>query len=147
MNTIGGTRDPNANPNPNPNPTRGGKSSAACFDQRLVIQECVRIKSLLQGISDRYLGPIDRADLTTTQAPFVLILGNHSSGKSSFINMLCGSAVQNTGVAPTDDAFTLIGAGEKDYDRSGQALMEDEAFGFQGLSSFGQVGYVLVRLG
>ena len=40
--------------------------------------------------------------------PFVFLLGNHSSGKSSFINFLLGRAVQTTGVAPTDDSFTII---------------------------------------
>ena len=43
--------------------------------------------------------------------PLVLIVGNHSSGKSSFINHLLGDAVQTTGLAPTDDAFTVLAHG------------------------------------
>ena len=38
----------------------------------------------------------------------VLFLGNHSSGKSSFINHLLGENLQDTGMAPTDDGFTMI---------------------------------------
>lgn len=43
--------------------------------------------------------------------PMVLVLGNHSAGKSSFVNHLLGREVQKTGVAPTDDGFTVIAAG------------------------------------
>lgn len=40
--------------------------------------------------------------------PMVLVVGNHSSGKSTFINRLMGLEVQETGVAPTDDGFTVL---------------------------------------
>lgn len=40
--------------------------------------------------------------------PMVLLLGNHSSGKSSFINHLLDREVQETGAAPTDDRFTIL---------------------------------------
>lgn len=57
-----------------------------------------------------------------TALPFVLLLGNHSSGKSSFINYVLGRKVQTTGVAPTDDAFTIIAPGPSDRDQDGPAL-------------------------
>jgi septin family protein len=38
----------------------------------------------------------------------VLCVGNHSSGKSSFINYVLGRPIQTAGVAPTDDCFTII---------------------------------------
>jgi hypothetical protein len=38
----------------------------------------------------------------------VLCVGNHSSGKSSFINYVLGRSIQTAGVAPTDDCFTII---------------------------------------
>ena len=40
--------------------------------------------------------------------PFVLLLGNYSSGKSTLINDFIGYPIQNTGQAPTDDSFTVI---------------------------------------
>jgi len=40
--------------------------------------------------------------------PMVLLIGNHSAGKSTFINRLLGASVQDTGVAPTDDGFTVL---------------------------------------
>lgn len=41
-------------------------------------------------------------------------MGNHSSGKSSFINYAMGRDVQTAGVAPTDDCFTVITPGPED---------------------------------
>ncbi|MGE3309867.1 MAG: dynamin family protein [Limisphaerales bacterium] len=67
-------------------------------------------------LHERILGPLakrlafDLAHWPTNSAstPVVLFLGNHSSGKSSFINHLLGQSVQATGLAPTDDGFTVL---------------------------------------
>jgi len=40
--------------------------------------------------------------------PMVMVIGNHSAGKSTFINRMLGMQVQETGVAPTDDGFTVL---------------------------------------
>ena len=64
---------------------------------------------------------------------------NHSSGKSTFINHIAGRAVQSTGVAPTDDGFTLIVPGKEDVDQDGPALVGDPNLGFAGLRAFGGV--------
>lgn len=69
--------------------------------------------------------------------PFVFLLGNHSSGKSSFINYVCQRKVQTAGVAPTDDAFTIILPGPSDVDRDGPTFIGDPELGFSGLRSFG----------
>ena len=69
--------------------------------------------------------------------PFVLLLGNHSSGKSSFANYALGRRVQQCGVAPTDDGFTVIAPGEEDADQDGPALASDPDLGFEGLQQFG----------
>ena len=45
--------------------------------------------------------------------PTVLMIGNHSSGKSTFINRMMGLQVQETGVAPTDDGFTILERSEE----------------------------------
>ena len=52
-------------------------------------------------------------------APTVLILGNHSSGKSTFINHLLGAPIQKTGLAPTDDAFTVLSFGSNAQSANG----------------------------
>ncbi|RLN87395.1 hypothetical protein BBJ28_00001571 [Nothophytophthora sp. Chile5] len=43
----------------------------------------------------------------------VLIIGNHSAGKSSFINWYVGDNVQRTGVAIETQGFTIITSGSK----------------------------------
>lgn len=44
----------------------------------------------------------------STKMPFVFVLGNHSSGKSSFINYVLGRNIQTAGVAPTDDRCVCV---------------------------------------
>jgi len=64
-------------------------------------------------------------------------VGNHSSGKSSFINYVLGRNVQTSGVAPTDDSFTIIAPGPVDRDRDGPAFIGDPDLGFGPLRQFG----------
>lgn len=67
----------------------------------------------------------------------MFLLGNHSSGKSSFINYICQRKVQTAGVAPTDDSFTIIVPGPSDVDRDGPSFIGDPDMGFSGLRMFG----------
>jgi GTPase SAR1 family protein len=69
--------------------------------------------------------------------PMVLFLGNHSSGKSTFINHLLGLELQRTGVAPTDDTFTIITYGDKETERDGAAMATNPELGFETMSGFG----------
>jgi hypothetical protein len=70
-------------------------------------------------------------------APTVLFLGNHSSGKSTFINHLLGGSIQKTGLAPTDDAFTVLSFGASEEERDGQAVVSTPTLPYGGLRSFG----------
>jgi GTP-binding protein EngB required for normal cell division len=70
-------------------------------------------------------------------APTVMFLGNHSSGKSTFINYLLGAQVQKTGLAPTDDAFTVLAFGGTEEERDGQAVVSTPDLPYGGLRSFG----------
>ena len=69
--------------------------------------------------------------------PTVLILGNHSSGKSTFINHLLAAEVQKTGLAPTDDAFTILAYGDKDEEFEGKAVASNPDLPYAGLKHFG----------
>ncbi|KAJ1427051.1 hypothetical protein B484DRAFT_397310 [Ochromonadaceae sp. CCMP2298] len=104
-----------------------------------IIEECRRLRKSLQPIAQKYAGLEDKTASRNTLYPFVLLLGNHSSGKSSFINHLLERKVQTTGVAPTDDNFTIIGPGDEDIDRNGPALVGDPDLGFSDLKTFGPV--------
>lgn len=85
----------------------------------------------------RSRGPLDKSTNKNTIFPFVFLLGNHSSGKSSFVNYILNRKVQTAGVAPTDDCFTIIAPGPKDVDRDGPSFIGDPDMGFSGLKSFG----------
>ena len=102
--------------------------------QNSIISECIRLREkVVQPLSDKYNGPLSSGDVFSTKLPLVLLLGNHSSGKSSFINHLLQRPVQSSGVAPTDDCFTIIAPGTEDADRAGPALVGDPDLGFHGL--------------
>jgi len=89
-------------------------------------------ETILRPIDYYALVPKERAHL-----PMVMLLGNHSSGKSTFINYLLNCKEQETGVAPTDDGFTVITRGTEHADMDGPSLMSDPKFAFGELKSFG----------
>ena len=73
--------------------------------------------------------------------PMALVIGNYSSGKSTFINELLGTTTQRTGQAPTDDCFTILTApeaGEGEADIPGNTVVRDERLPFAPLSDFGE---------
>lgn len=78
--------------------------------------------------------------------PIVLFLGNHSSGKSTFINHVLGTEVQKTGVAPTDDNFTIITHGAVEDDRDGPSVVSNPDLPYEGLRHFGDPLVTHLRL-
>lgn len=86
----------------------------------------------------RWLEVLYSSDVVFVQSlPFCLLVGNHSSGKSSFINYIMKRDIQKAGVAPTDDNFTIITPGPVDTDADGPTLVGDPDLGFTGLRQFG----------
>ena len=89
------------------------------------------------------IAPLDHwgmyADLLKNKPkqPMVLLIGNHSAGKSTFINDLMGRDIQNTGTAPTDDGFTVIKRGDIDSDADGPTLVGTPSYGFKDLEKMG----------
>jgi len=105
--------------------------------QKTILERCVELHGSIQPLNDSVKGPLGKSGDRTTKLPFVFLLGNHSSGKSSFINYVLKKQVQTAGVAPTDDSFTIISPGPKDMDQDGPALVGDPDMGFAGLRHFG----------
>eukprot|EP00518_Triparma_eleuthera_P009756 CAMPEP_0182469386 /NCGR_PEP_ID=MMETSP1319-20130603/17006_1 /TAXON_ID=172717 /ORGANISM="Bolidomonas pacifica, Strain RCC208" /LENGTH=378 /DNA_ID=CAMNT_0024669689 /DNA_START=1 /DNA_END=1134 /DNA_ORIENTATION=+ len=111
--------------------------------QSTVLTACADLHSSILPLNDRLRGPLGASSAAagkgsdSTSLPFVLLVGNHSSGKSSFINHVLGRPVQTAGVAPTDDSFTVIAPGPSDVDTDGPALVGDPTLGFDGLRHFG----------
>lgn len=69
--------------------------------------------------------------------PTVLIVGNHSSGKSTFINHLIGEPIQKTGMAPTDDCFTILSYDERREERDGFSIVSNPEMAYGDLKQFG----------
>ncbi|CAM9418426.1 unnamed protein product [Chrysoparadoxa australica] len=110
--------------------------------QAEVMAKCEDLHTnFIQPLNDRIHGPLEKSTTTggyrSTKLPFVFLLGNHSSGKSTFINYVLGRKVQTAGVAPTDDSFTIIAPGPGDIDQDGPALVGDPDLGFAGMRQFG----------
>ena len=81
--------------------------------------------------------------------PLVLVIGNYSSGKSTFINELLDMPVQRTGQAPTDDCFTILtspGEGESEEEVPGGTVVNDERLPFAPLRPFGERLFSHLRL-
>ena len=70
--------------------------------------------------------------------PTVLLLGNHSSGKSSFINYLLGQDLQKIGLAPIDDGFTVICYGPTQDEMDGHAAVTHAELPYQQFERFGK---------
>ena len=84
-----------------------------------------RLYARHRALADRFGYTYRRATVSPNGLPYVLFLGNHSSGKSSFINyLLGGTSVQDVGIAPTDDAFTFLLYGEEERDVVGSSALE-----------------------
>lgn len=105
--------------------------------QTKILNECSTLHSSIMPLNDQYHGPLPKHSDRNTALPFVFLVGNHSSGKSSFVNYVLGRNVQMAGVAPTDDCFTVIAPGEEDIDQDGPALIGDPDIGFSQLRQFG----------
>ena len=88
-----------------------------------VTEECFAIRGMVQELSDRVKGPLNLENDRSTFLPMIFLLGNHSSGKSSFINFVMGRDIQQCGVAPTDDKFTVICSGPSNITKDGHSLI------------------------
>lgn len=88
-------------------------------------------------LAQRFYYTFSRPTVTVGGVPCALFLGNHSSGKSSLVNWVLGGDVQDTGVAPTDDGFTVILYGEREEDVCGPAALMRLPGEFQTLQTLG----------
>lgn len=124
-------------------------------EQRHVMKRCYEINhNIIMKYNHQWNGPLeqdryyprattnhdsvnDKEAQEVSTLPIVLLLGNHSSGKSTFCNYILGRPIQTSGVAPTDDHFTIIAPGPVDYDQNGIALAGNVDLGFTSLRQFG----------
>ncbi len=99
------------------------------------------LKKKVQPVFTRYGRQTDALLAPLKWKPLVLIIGNYSSGKSTFINELLGRPVQRVGQAPTDDSFTILcrpDNGSEERDIPGSAVIADDRLPFGSLRRFGE---------
>eukprot|EP00051_Salpingoeca_urceolata_P006544 m.86447 g.86447 ORF g.86447 m.86447 type:complete len:566 (+) comp14877_c0_seq1:33-1730(+) len=119
------------------NSTDGGSSDGHTMASAL--QHCEELlNNTVLPMNRRLEGPLRHEREKATRKPFVLLVGNHSSGKSSFINFIMGRQIQDSGLAPTDDSFTVVLPGANDLNQDANALMDNQELGFFGLQQFGE---------
>ena len=100
-----------------------------------------RVKNKLGSIFKLYGRELPDLFRPLKWKPLVLIIGNYSSGKSTFINEILGSLVQRTGQSPTDDSFTIIAHPKEDEFETevpGTTIVSDERLPFGNLRNFGE---------
>ncbi|KPA85644.1 putative mitochondrial hypothetical protein [Leptomonas pyrrhocoris] len=99
------------------------------------------LEAKLIKLRQLYLEPYDSVyhflNPLKSTTPMVLMLGNHSSGKSTLINYLAGRQIQETGIAPTDDGFTVIKRDTFDMDADGPSVASNPKYQYQSLQQFG----------
>ena len=95
------------------------------------------LSSSVDPLQERFLFQGRPSEEALKDSPLILILGNHSSGKSSFVNYFAGQSIQLTGMAPTDDDFTVLKYGGAENSRPGSSVVSNPSFGLEGLSQFG----------
>lgn len=99
------------------------------------------LRRRIRPLFDRYQHDFEALLTPLRGKPIVLVIGNYSSGKSTFINELLGHDVQRTGQSPTDDSFTILTAAQSGEDEAavpGSAVIRDESLPFAGLEKFGE---------
>ncbi|MBW2502341.1 MAG: dynamin family protein [Deltaproteobacteria bacterium] len=99
------------------------------------------LRSKMTPIYKRYSVSMQDVLTPLMWKPLVLIIGNYSSGKSTFINELLDMPVQRTGQAPTDDCFTILTSPEEggsEEEIPGGTIVNDERLPFTPLMPFGE---------
>ncbi len=100
----------------------------------------------LEPLAKRLAFDLPRWPAANARTPVILFLGNHSSGKSSFINFLLGQNVQATGLAPTDDGFTLITWGSQSSTVDGPTITTHPQLDLSDLAHLGPAFTAKLRL-
>ena len=73
------------------------------------------------------------SEASLRDSPLVLILGNHSSGKSTFVNYYTQQSINYRHSTDNDD-FTILRHGGAEKERSGGSLVTNPELGLEGLS-------------
>ena len=127
-----------------PSQSDQSKMDLTAFDKEYILKGLARLyrkKILPLEVASRYghfhSPPLSPADFDAP--PLVLLLGQYSTGKTSFIKYLLGRDFPGIriGPEPTTDRFTTVLLGSQDKVIPGAALCSQAGRPFTGLSPFG----------
>eukprot|EP00038_Savillea_parva_P016550 m.17172 g.17172 ORF g.17172 m.17172 type:complete len:461 (-) comp3462_c0_seq2:186-1568(-) len=105
--------------------TRRGNAAAATSDTASqLLEQIYKIYTNDDHGLIKIADMVGRELLPPRQKITVLLCGNHSSGKSSFINWYIDEQVQKSGVAMVTSGFTFITSGIKRQTLTGEATIE-----------------------
>ncbi|KAG8348333.1 hypothetical protein TRVL_00824 [Trypanosoma vivax] len=111
-----------------------GTAEASEVERRAIESEiCSLREKVLKNGSDVF----HFLSSSSSHRSMVMVLGNHSAGKSTMINFLLGREVQRSGISPTDDGFTVLQLGDDDVNLDGPTAVSDPRFELQELQRFG----------
>lgn len=89
---------------------------------------------------------VGRTKLHPSKKITVMLIGNHSAGKSSFVNWYCEDKIQGTGVAVESQGFTLCTSGEREDVVTADSAVEMRPF-LRGIEKFpGVMSHLEVRV-
>ena len=86
------------------------------------------LSTYIDPVQKRFLFQSRPSEAALNDTPLILMLGNHSSGKSTFVNYFTHQEIQLTGMAPTDDDFTILTQGSVAKERPGSSLISNPSF-------------------
>lgn len=125
-----------------------------CWRVARLMEDLLWLEREVQAVYDRTLQPLAKrlaielpvSGKDAAGLPTVLFLGNHSSGKSSFINYLIQAEIQKTGLAPTDDGFTVLIHGNQCDVLDGQTVVSHPSLAYKSLRRLGPSFLAHLRL-
>ncbi|KAL0979718.1 hypothetical protein UPYG_G00188670 [Umbra pygmaea] len=97
--------------------------SAITTPSERILRECHNLYIDRENGLVKIAGSLDLLLLPPRKKIIVMIMGNHSAGKSSFINWYVEEHIQKTGVAIETQGFTFITSGRKRESLTGNATL------------------------
>merc|ERR1719412_650606 len=88
-----------------------------------ILKECHQLSMDADNGLVRIAKNLDLSLLTPRKKISIMLIGNHSAGKSSFINWYIDEHVQKTGVAIETQGFSLVTSGKKRESLTGNATL------------------------
>uniref|UniRef100_T1J2L1 Dynamin N-terminal domain-containing protein n=1 Tax=Strigamia maritima TaxID=126957 RepID=T1J2L1_STRMM len=126
-------------------PANSIDSATVSVNER-VLKECHALYTDPENGLIKIAKSLDLKLLAPRKKIFVMLIGNHSAGKSSFINWYLEEHVQRTGVAIETQGFTIVTSGKKRESLTGNASLHLFPYFKPLMEIQGVVGYLSTEI-